>query len=144
MYKLFLHTALVYSKGVLNHVRENGGLFREISRVLKTKRWFIIADWIYHDTRKVDDTSPLVNETQESYQKILEDSGFTNISFRNDTPIFISYVKKLLPQIMTRREFIEKEFGADIFSIIWRDHEKLIDEMNNKQKFATRIKAKNL
>jgi pimeloyl-ACP methyl ester carboxylesterase len=43
--------------------------------VLKTNGLFVIADWIYHDTKKIDDTSPLVNETQESYQKILDDSG---------------------------------------------------------------------
>ena len=135
---------LVYSKGVLNHVREKGSLFIEIDRVLKTNGLFVIADWIYQDDKNVGDTSPLVNETQASYQKILEDSGFTDISFRNDTPIFINYVKKLLQQITTRREFIEKEFGVDIFSIIWQDHEKLIDEMNIKQKFATRIKAKKI
>ncbi|HLB42453.1 MAG TPA: methyltransferase domain-containing protein [Gammaproteobacteria bacterium] len=133
---------LVYSKGVLNHVRDKDGLFREINRVLKTDGLFVIADWIYLEANVTDDSSPLVNETQETYSQVLEKTGFIDIDFRDDSQIFLGYVKKLLENITTHKEFIAKEFGKEIFTTIWNDHEKLIDEINHKRKFAVRIKAK--
>jgi ubiquinone/menaquinone biosynthesis C-methylase UbiE len=132
---------LVYSKGVLNHVRDKNHLFRQINKVLKTDRLFVIADWIYPDTT-IDDSSPLVNETQGSYQQILEKTGFIDINFRDDSKVFLSYVKKLLENISARREYIENKFGKEIFSEIWHDHQKLIDDINRKCKFAIRIKAR--
>ena len=133
---------LVYSKGVLNHVRDKDGLFREINRVLKTDGLFVIADWIYTDSNAADDSSPLVKETQETYRRVLEKTGFTDIDFRDDSKSFLGYVKKLLENITKRREFIEKEFSAEILSEIWQDHQKLINDINSKRKFAIRIKAR--
>jgi len=135
---------LAYSKGVLNHVRDKDSLFREINRVLKTNGLFVIADWIYTESNATDNSSPLVNETQETYRRVLEKTGFTDIDFRDDSKIFLGYVKKLLENISKRRLFIEKEFGAEIFSEIWQDHQKLIDDVNHHRKFATRIIAKKL
>jgi len=37
---------------------------------------------------------------------------------------------------------IEKNYSADIYSEIWEDHQKLIALINQKKKFAVRIKAK--
>lgn len=133
---------LAYSKGVLNHVRDKDGLFLEINRVLKTNGLFVIADWIYTESKASANSSPLVKETQEMYRRVLEKTGFTNIDFRDDSKIFLCYVKKLLENISKRRLLIEKEFGAEIFSKIWEDHQKLIDDVNHRQKYATRIIAK--
>src|SRR6266540_3118625 len=85
---------LAYSKGVLNHVRDKNNLFCEINRVLKPNGLFVIADWIYFEATS-DDSSPLVNETQETYSKILQATGFRDIHFRDDSHIFLGYVKKL-------------------------------------------------
>lgn len=132
---------LVYSKGVLNHVRDKDSLFREINRVIKTNGLIVIADWIYPETNVTDDSSLLVNETQETYHRVLEKTGFIAIDFRNDSKIFVGFVKKLLENITKCKEFIEKEFGIEIFSEILNDHQKLIDDINHKRKFAVRIKA---
>lgn len=132
---------LVYSKGVLNHVRDKDKLFRQINKMLKPDGLFVIADWIYPEAAS-DASGPLVNETQQSYQEILEKTGFKDISFRDDSIIFLGYVKKLLENLISSRESIEKEYGAEIFSTIWHDHQKLIEDINNKLKFAVRIIAK--
>jgi ubiquinone/menaquinone biosynthesis C-methylase UbiE len=132
---------LVYSKGVLNHVRNKDKLFRQINKMLKPDGLFVIADWIYPEAIS-DDSSPLVNETQQSYQGILEKTEFKDISFRDDSIVFLGYVKKLLENLISSREYIEKEYGTEIFSTIWHNHQKLIEDINSKLKFAIRIIAK--
>ena len=132
---------LVYSKGVLNHVRDKNSLFCEINRVLKTDGLFVVADWIYPEASS-DDSSPLVNESEESYRQVLKNAGFKDILFRNDSHIFLRFVKKLLEKLTAHRTFLEKEFGDEMFSTILKDHKKLIDDINHHRKFATRIIAK--
>ncbi len=131
---------IVYSKGVLNHVHDKHNLFLKINTVLKPNGLFVIADWIYpKDT--IETPAFLVNETQESYHQILEKSGFKDICFRDDSLIFLSYVKKLLDKITKQREYIENEYGSECFSILWEDHQTLADNIINKRKIATRITA---
>lgn len=132
---------LVYSKGVLNHVRDKAPLFRQIYRVLKQDGLFVIADWIYPELT-IDESSPLVNETKESYQTTLEEAGFEDIHFRDDSKIFLIYVKNLLNNITKHREFIENKYGSEIFSRIWDDHQKLVKDINLQRKFAVRITAR--
>lgn len=132
---------LVYSKGVLNHVRDKEPLFLQINKVLKSDGLFVVADWIYLEA-STDDSSPLVNETQESYLHVLEKTGFKDINFRDDSTIFLSYVKNLLENIKTQQKFIENKYGAELYSTIWDDHLKLIEDINHKRKFAVRIIAK--
>lgn len=131
---------LVYSKGVLNHVKDKHSLFRQIYKVLKANGLFVIADWIYPNAVS-DDSSPLVCETRESYQQVLEVAGFRDSEIRDDSGIFIIYVEKLLKNISSNQVYIENKFGMEIFSKIWDDHQKLIDDINRKKKFAVRIKA---
>lgn len=132
---------LVYSKGVLNHVQDKDNLFRQINKVLKIDGFFVIADWIYPEAT-MDDSSPLVKETQKSYRQILNNTGFTDINFRDDSMIFLGYVNKLLENITVQRGYIEEKYGTEIFSIIWHDHQKLIEDINHKRKYAIRIIAK--
>lgn len=131
---------LVYSKGVLNHVKEKVSLFKQIHNVLKPEGLFVIADWIHPETAKPT-TGPLVNETKKTYQATLEKSGFTQITFRDDSTLFLSYVEKLLKNLATHEQTIKKEFGTDIFTTIFHDHQALIDAINRKQKYAIRIVA---
>lgn len=132
---------LAYSKGVLNHVRDKDNLFRQINKLLKIDGLFVIADWIYAEPN-IADSSPLISETQASYLQILEKTGFVDIKFRDDSIIFLSYINKLLENITMNQEYIEKQYGAEIFSIIQHDHQKLIEEINHKHKLAIRIIAK--
>jgi ubiquinone/menaquinone biosynthesis C-methylase UbiE len=131
---------LVYSKGVLNHVRDKDNLFLHINKLLKQDGLFVIADWICLESG-TKDSGPLVNETQASYQHVLEKTGFTDIRFRDDSMIFLGYVKKLLETLLSNKETIEQEYGKEIFSVIWNDHQKLVEDINQKRKFAVRIVA---
>lgn len=131
---------LVYSKGVLNHVHDKANLFEKINRVLKTNGLFVIADWIYSNP-VVDDLNPLACETKTSYQQVLEKTGFTDIKFRNDSIVFLKYVQNLLENIVLQKEYIANKYGAETFSTILNDHQKLISDINHQHKFAIRIVA---
>lgn len=134
---------LVYSKGVLNHIRDKDSLFRQVNTVLKPASLFVIADWIFPQAT-TDTSSPLVCETKESYELILTHAGFSEIHFRDDSKLFQGYAKELLANLTKNREFIEKRYDQKLFSAIWKQHEELIDKMNQHQKIATRIVAKKI
>lgn len=133
--------ALVYSKGVLNHVHDKEHLFHQINKILKNDGLFVIADWIHPKYHK-NNSSPLINETQKSYQDVLEKAGFSDIRFRDDSQIFLTYVKELIVRITENRQSIENRYGTEIVSVIEKDHQKLIEDIRQKQKFAVRILAK--
>lgn len=132
---------LVYSKGVLNHVADKDSLFRQVHAALKPAGLFVIADWIFPQAT-TDSSFPLVCETKESYELVLTNTGFGEIDFRDDSKLFLGYAKALLANLTQNREFIEQMYGQEIFSIVWKQHEELIDKINQQQKFATRIVAK--
>jgi len=132
---------LVYSKGVLNHVSDKDSLFLQVNTVLKPAGLFVIADWTFTHTT-TDSSAPLVCETKESYELALANTGFGEIAFRNDSKPFLGYAKELLTNLTRNRELIEQKYGQDLFSTIWKQHEELIDKINQHQKFATRIVAK--
>lgn len=132
---------LVYSKGVLNHVKDKDALFRQVNLVLKPKGLFVIADWIFTQS-KTDNTGPLVKETRKSYLHALESTGFSDINFRDDSKIFLCYIKLLQKNLTNRREYIEQKYGKEIFSTLWKEHQNLIEEINYARKFAVRIVAK--
>lgn len=130
---------LVYSKGVLNHVKNKKDLFQKVHTVLKPKGLFIIADWIYPQVKQ--DPGPLVFETRKSYSQVLEETGFTIIDFKDDSSVFLSYIKTFLENMSENRDYIENEFGKEIFVSVLEQHYQLIEDIDKKQKFATRIIA---
>lgn len=132
---------LVYSKGVLNHVADKDSLFRQVHAVLKPAGLFVIADWIFPHAA-VDGSAPLVCETKESYERVLTNAGFGEITFRDDSKLFLGYARELLTKLAGNRELIEHRYDQGLFSTIWKQHETLIDKINQGQKFATRIVAK--
>lgn len=132
------HFDLVYSKGVMNHIHDKESLFLEINRVLKPAGKVLIADWIHHKAEK-DPFAPLVKETKQSYQIILENAGFKQISFRDDSEIFSTYIRELLDKLHARRTYLEHQFGQTTFEEVWDQHQRLIQQINDKEKFAIRI-----
>jgi 2-polyprenyl-3-methyl-5-hydroxy-6-metoxy-1,4-benzoquinol methylase len=132
---------LVYSKGVLNHVADKQNLFRQIHTVLKPKGLFVIADWIF-PSKTLESNAPLICETKESYTLALTHAGFGEIDFRDDSQLFLDYAKQLLINLGNSREFIEQKYDSELFSIIWKQHEALIDTINRNEKFAVRISAR--
>lgn len=131
---------LVYSKGVLNHVADKLPLFRQINHMLKSDGKFVIADWIFLQA-DMDATKPLVRETAETYKKVLSDAQFADIAFRDDSHVFFHYVENFIKNLNTQKEFIDKNFGEDIYSLIENQHQELIKELKNKQRSAVRIMA---
>lgn len=134
---------LVYSKGVLNHVPDKESLFRQIHAILKPGGLCVIADWIFPHASS-DSSAPLVCESRESYERVLTNAGFGEISFRDDSKLFVDYAKALLMNLTHHREFIEQKYGEELFSTLWKQHEELIDKIHRQQKFAARIVAKKI
>lgn len=130
---------LVYSKGVLNHVHDKLPLFLQINKVIKTSGLFVIADWIYPEYKK--DSEPLAKESLTTYRNVLEEAGFININFRDDSSIFLEYVQTFLENISKRKEFIIKEFGEEMLVEILKNHQELLEEIETGRKMAVRIKA---
>jgi len=86
----------------------------------------------------------LVCETKESYEQVLSDTGFGEINFRDDSKFFITYAKELLQRLANNKNFIKQEYGEALFLTIQKQHEDLIDNINQCKKFATRIVAKKM
>lgn len=131
---------LVYSKGVLNHVKDKEKLFLEVHKVLKSEGLLVIYDWIYPEISQ-DDSHPLVKETKKSYAQILEKTGFKAVRFRDDSLIFLNYVKDLLSRITQHQKLIKEKYGEEIFSEVKEMHLKLVEDINHQRKFSVRIVA---
>ena len=69
-------------------------------------------------------------------------SGFKTITFRDDSPQFLIYVQAFLDNLETQRAYIEENFGEELFTYLKDDHEKLFQNIQGKNKIATRITAK--
>lgn len=132
---------LVYSKGVLNHVADKASLFKQVNVVMKPNGLFVIADWIFPKAT-IDSSAPLVCETKESYEQVLISTGFREINFRDDSKSFLGYAKELLQNLTTNHDFIKQKYGEELFLMIQKQHEELIEKIKDKQKIATRIVAK--
>lgn len=134
------HFDLVYSKGVLNHVSDKATLFRQVHSALKPKGQFVIADWVFPEGMK-ESIAPLVCETKTSYEHFLTQAGFSKIKFRDDSPLFIEYAKKLLTNLKANDSLIIERYGNELYQIIQKQHMDLILQLENHQKIAVRIVA---
>ena len=132
---------LVYSKGVFNHITDKISLFKQIYTVLKPNGLLIIADWIFPEA-SIETTVPLVCETEVTYQHALNQAGFTDISFRDDSQLFIEYTQQLLINLANHHEFIKDKYGEAVYLTIEQQHEELIEKIKQQQKMAVRIVAR--
>lgn len=132
---------LVYSKGVLNHISNKAPLLRQIYSVLKINGLFVIADWIYPHA-VTDSSVPLVCETKETYHELLANNGFSEITFRDDSKIFLSYAEELLKKLTDNQDYLVRMYGREIVRTIQNQHEHMIEQLNQHQKYAVRIVAK--
>jgi ubiquinone/menaquinone biosynthesis C-methylase UbiE len=132
---------LVYSKGVLNHVTDKNNLFQQINAVLKPAGLLVIADWIFPKTIATNNT-PLVCESKSSYTEFLLDTGFGDITFRDDSKLFLLYAQELLKRLALKQKFIEQQYSQSLYITLREQHEELIEKIKHQQKIAMRIVAK--
>lgn len=98
------HFDIVYSKGVLVHLKNKNGLFKEIRRVLKSGGVLVIDDWIApKDGQWGDEIQRMMEienlslfaQSQESYIKDLQDAGFNVTSVKDDSKFYADYNRKI-------------------------------------------------
>lgn len=131
---------VVYSKGVFNHIKNKVSLLNDIHRVLKPSGMFVILDWIFPKDG-VENHGVLATETQASYTHLLNEAHFQDVIFNDVTPLFLGYVRDFLNNLQQKKAFIEKTYSEDLFFMIERHHQELLDAILHKRKFATRIVA---
>jgi SAM-dependent methyltransferase len=131
---------VIYSKGVLNHVHHKIPLFQQLHACLKEDGMLVIADWIYPEM-PVDNTGPLICETEASYQNALHQAGFKRLEFDNTNVLFITYVHDFLTNLAINRDEITTHFGEETYASIQSEHEALLGKLMQGTKVAVRILA---
>jgi len=91
---------IIFSKGVLTHLKDKRKLFSEVNRILKPQGIFIIDDWLspYKDKwgerlKKMCKTEGLTlyAATTENYLKLLKNAHFTNVEIRDENKNYYEY-----------------------------------------------------
>ena len=86
---------LVFSKGVLTHLKDKQNLFNELYRILKPGGVVIINDclspnkgkWCDNIQRMTElDNLTMYAETETGYDRFLSEAGFTDVKFRDENP----------------------------------------------------------
>jgi cyclopropane fatty-acyl-phospholipid synthase-like methyltransferase len=131
---------IVYSKGVFNHIHDKAPLLQQIKGILKDEGLLLVQDWIFPDA--ATQRGVLAQETEASYRKVLGESGFTDLDFRDDSDSFSLFVEHFLQNLETQKSFIQKQFGEEIFAVILQQHRDLLQAIENKYKMAVRILAR--
>ncbi len=133
---------IAYSKGVFNHIDDKVNLLHDIHRVLKPHGLLVIADWIA--PHSVTKQGSLIYETKRSYQKVLSESYFEEVAFRDDTELFIRYVNMLLDNINKHQHSIKNQYGFELIELLQGYHHNLIKRMVSGDQIAIRIVAKKI
>jgi ubiquinone/menaquinone biosynthesis C-methylase UbiE len=91
---------VVFSKGVLTHVKNKAPLFNEVNRVLKPRGVFVVDDWLspHKDQwgerlKKMCQTEGLTlyAETVENYRQLLSQAHFKDIDVRDENKHYHQY-----------------------------------------------------
>ncbi len=121
---------LIYSKGVLTHLEIKDGIFQESYRLLKNEGLLVITDWLSSDQKKWGknieklvelEHLALFPETEAGYVELLEKNGFTILSVRDDSDVYLGFNQKIIERLQNPEQlgryancFTEKELEASI------------------------------
>lgn len=117
---------LIYSKGVLTHVRDKLPLFKEVCRALKPNGLLIIDDWLSPFANKWGDrlkkmceveNLTLYAETEENYIKTLREAGFDDIQLRDENAHYAGYnqaIQDKLREMKTSDSFHSSYAGVTL------------------------------
>jgi ubiquinone/menaquinone biosynthesis C-methylase UbiE len=135
---------IVFSKGVLTHVKEKTPLLKEIFRVLKPNGKLIINDWLslvdnqWHN--RLLEMCEIENLTlyafsETTYKRILEESGFSVIRSKDETEEYGDYNQKFSEQLL--EENFAKKFIANFGTKPWEEahhtYKLIADSMHHKE-----------
>tara|TARA_R110002110_G_scaffold195770_1_gene405457 strand:+ start:72295 stop:73056 length:762 start_codon:yes stop_codon:yes gene_type:complete len=122
---------VIYSKGVLTNISNKPILLAELYRLLKPRGYLCLIDWLVPESQgpkyeilPMGDAS--YKETTNSYQKILTQAGFTNISFQDNSDEYLEYVKLLDTKLQS------KEHKTQFKSIINNELRQELINSNHK------------
>ena len=99
---------VVFSKGVLTHLKNKTNLFNEVRRVLKPGGCFIIDDWLSpqedHWGERLKqmcekEELTLYAETESNYINMLNNAGFSNIEIRDENDNYYHYNKEIINRL---------------------------------------------
>lgn len=128
---------LVYSKGVLTHVDENGknGMFKECHRLLKNEGLFVVTDWLSSDNKtwgknikKLIGLGNLVlyPESEAGYLDLFKKNGFKIVSVRDDSPAYLKYNQEIIDRLEGQKQsgtyadcFTKEDLQASIDAYIF-------------------------
>lgn len=135
---------IVFSKGVLTHVRDKTPLFNEVKRVLKAEGRLLINDWLSPIDNKWGERLLKMCEmenltlyafSEEHYKNILEDAGFRLLNVTDETAIYAKYNTELSSILQTQPhadKFIAK-FGETAWKNAHVAYQLIADSMNDKE-----------
>lgn len=66
------------------------------------------------------------------------------MEFRDDSELFLGYVKNILEKLSDNQAFIKQNYGEMLRETLWKEHESLIEKIIQCQKLAIRIIAKKI
>lgn len=107
------HFDIVFSKGVLTHLKDKRQLFSEIKRILKPGGAFIVDDWLSPETGKwgerldkmcATEGLTLYAETEEAYKSLLSESGFINIVMRDENSHYYQYNTEIVQRLLEEKK----------------------------------------
>ena len=119
---------VVYSKGVLVHVKDKLPLFQEVRRVLKPGGVFLIDDWLSPVAdRWCDDVQTMCDlenltlyaQTEEHYYGVLKGAGFKDLEMRPENKNYTRYNQDIVERLKTakvKQLFVERFSEKD-----WRE-----------------------
>ncbi|MBP7074035.1 MAG: methyltransferase domain-containing protein [Rhabdochlamydiaceae bacterium] len=121
---------LIYSKGVLTHLEVKDGVFQQCHRLLKNEGLLVITDWLSSDHKKWGknieklvelEHLALFPETEAGYIELLEKNGFTILSVRDDSYVYLGFNQKIIERLQNPEQlgryvncFNENELEASI------------------------------
>lgn len=138
---------IIFSKGVLTHIEDKLPLFKKFHKLLKPNGTLIIDDWLSPYSgrwgEKISKLSELDELTlyansPEDYQRLLEQSGFVKINFRNENPYYYQYNLEIIDRLkhklksnhknspFTEKDYLDSIAGYQLISDALKDKQLLV------------------
>ena len=143
---------IVFSKGVLPHVKDRGPLFAECFRVLKPGGLIIIDDWLSpYEGRwcpqiermcQMEDLL-LYPEVESNYRQLLNNAGFIDIDFRDENSHYAGYNRDIVRRLQKEdvKASLIDDFGIDDYRMAIEGYTLISEAMASGELLIRRIRA---